>query len=316
MQVIFVILLVVVVLFSVNLPKVKAQSTTIVDLHYPSQVVLQNGVAQATVTFVLAYGGLPPGDAIVLDLSRGDKIVQGTCSSTPDPGLTSWGGFDKSGLAECFVAPGSGSGTESVTLTMNQGDSPGQHPMGVDALMLDPSYKQIVGSESDQSFTITFVAPPTPATDWAVLSISLSPSNPNVGDQVTFSMVVTALSSQGSFPQNFAAFCQIDGVSCGAESITYPGPLGMPMTVSTQTPWTATSGAHTLTWGVATIPVGQDPNKSNNAMSQTFTVAQISTSTTATPEYPNYALPVFASLALAIIILAKKARRVPRQRVV
>jgi len=51
------------------------------------------------------------------------------------------------------------------------------------------------------------------ATDWAVLSVSLNPLSPNVGDLVTFSMVVTTLSSQGSFPQNFAAFCQIDGVT-------------------------------------------------------------------------------------------------------
>jgi hypothetical protein len=125
------------------------------------------------------------------------------------------------------------------------------------------------------AFTVTAGPPPaSSATDWAVLSVSLSPPNPNVGDLVTFSMVVTALSSQGSFPQNFAAACQIDGVSCGGGSLTYPGPLGTPMTVSTQTPWIATAGTHTLVWGVATIPVGQDPNKSNNMKSITFTVAQ------------------------------------------
>jgi hypothetical protein len=179
--------------------------------------------------------------------------------------------------------------------------------------MVDSSSKAISSSMSKQTFTITVV---TAATDWAVLSVSLSPSSPNVGDQVTFSMVVTVLSSQTSFPQQFAAACQIDGVSCGGGSLTYPGPLGTPMTVSTQTPWTATSGTHTLTWGVATIPVGQDPDKSNNMMSKTFTVSQVSISTTTTPEYQNFVLPVFASLTLAIIMLAKKARKLPRQRVV
>lgn len=312
---IIVILLVGSVLFSVNVPKVKAQSTTIVDLHYPSQIVLQNGVAQVTVTFVLAYGGLPSGDAIIISLGHADATVHGFGSSTPDPCLTSWGGYNRAGWAECFVAPSLGSGTESVTLTMKEAAAPQQYSMAVDALMLDPSYKQIIGSESQLVFAITLVAPPAPATDWAVLSISLSPSNPNVGDQVTFSMVVMALSSQGTFPQQFAAVCQIDGVSCGGGSLTYPGPLGTPMTVSTQTPWTTSSGAHTLTWGVATIPVGQDPNKSNNAMSKTFTVAQVSISTTSTPEYQDFALPLFAFLALAIIF-ARKARKLPRQRVV
>jgi hypothetical protein len=261
---------------------VKAQSTTIVDLHYPSQVVLQNGVAQATVTFVLAYGGLPSGDAIAISLSHADKDVHGSGNSAPDSCLISWGGYTRADWAGCFVAPSSGSGTESVTLTMKEAAAPQQYSMAVDALMLDPSYKQIIGSESQQIFTITLVAPPTPATDWAVLSVSLSPSSPNVGDQVTFSMVVTALSSQTSFPQQFAAACQIDGVSCGGGSLTYPGPLGTPMTVSTQTPWTATAGTHTLTWAVVTIPVGQDPNKSNNAKSITFTVAQASSQQTTT----------------------------------
>ncbi|MGA2791717.1 MAG: hypothetical protein ABSF00_13250 [Candidatus Bathyarchaeia archaeon] len=120
------------------------------------------------------------------------------------------------------------------------------------------------------------------ATDWAITSVSLSPPDPHLGDPVTFSMAVMALSSVGSFPQQFAAACQIDGVSCGGGSLTYPGPLGTPMTVSTQTTWIATAGTHTLTWGVATIPVGQDPNKSNNMKSITFTVAQASSQQTTT----------------------------------
>lgn len=179
--------------------------------------------------------------------------------------------------------------------------------------MVDPSNNFIMTQGIMPKFTITVV---TAGTDWAVLSVSLSPSVPHVGDLVTFSVVVMALSSQGSFPQQFAAVCQIDGVSCGGGSLTYPGPLGTPFTVSTQTPWAATAGTHALIWGVATIPVGQDPDKSNNAMSMSFTVApQVSTSTTTTPEYQNYALPFITSLALVIIILTKKTRKAPRQQV-
>jgi len=122
----------------------------------------------------------------------------------------------------------------------------------------------------------------TPATDWAVLSVSLSPSAPQVGDPVTFKMVMAALSSPAPFPQSFSAQCVIDGASCGGGSLTYPGPAGTPFTVSAQTPWIATLGKHTLAWGVATIPVGLDPNKSNNMKTTTFTVAQGSSQQTTT----------------------------------
>lgn len=286
------------------------ETTTIVDLHYPSQVVLQNGVAQATITFTLSYSGLPPGDAILFGIylnSGNPTLLDGSGASTPDACTSSWGGQSWPGKAACAVAPSSSSGTESATLTITSAASPQQYSLFVGAIMVNPSSKAISSSMSKQTFTLTVVAPSTPATDWAVLSVSLSSPNPNVGDLVTFSMVVTALSSQASFPQNFAAVCQIDGVSCGGGTLTYPGPLGTPMTVSTQTPWTATAGTHTLTWAVATIPVGQDPDKSNNAMSKTFTVApQVSTSTATTPEYQNYALPFIASFALVIIMLPKK----------
>lgn len=110
-------------------------------------------------------------------------------------------------------------------------------------------------------------------TDWAITSVSLAPSAPKVGDEVTFSMMMSALSSPGPFPQSFSAVCVIDGASCGSASLTYPGPTGTPFTVNAQTLWIATAGTHTLTWGIATIPVGLDPNKSNNAMSKSFMVA-------------------------------------------
>jgi len=308
------ILLVACVLFPASLLKVNAQSTTISNLTYPLQVVLQNGVAQAIVTFTVSYSDLPSGDAlhIGIGLASGNTgPLDGSGTSTPDPCLTSWGGQSWPGKALCAVAPSSSSGTESVTLTIKSPASPQQYTLELDAAMVDPSNNFIMTQGIIPKFTITVV---TAGTDWAVLSVSLSPSVPHVGDQVTFSMVVTALSSQGSFPQQFTAVCQIDGVSCGGGSLTYPGPVGTQFTVNTQTPWIATAGTHTLTWGVATIPVGQDPDKSNNAMSETLTVApQVSISTATTPEYQNFALPLFACFALVIIMLAKKTGRMPRQ---
>ncbi len=49
------------------------------------------------------------------------------------------------------------------------------------------------------------VGPASVSTDWAVLSVSLSPPSPHPGDPVTFAMVASALSSTGPFPQNFDA---------------------------------------------------------------------------------------------------------------
>ena len=100
------------------------------------------------------------------------------------------------------------------------------------------------------------------STQWAILSVSVNPPAPTPGQPVTFGMVMEAISSAGPFPQTVDAECFIDGVSCGSGSLSYPGPIGTPFTVTAQTPWQATPGTHTLTWTVSTA-----------TMSTTFTVA-------------------------------------------
>jgi len=114
------------------------------------------------------------------------------------------------------------------------------------------------------------VGPASVSTDWAVLSVSVNPPAPTVGQPVTFGMVMAAISSSGSFPQSVDAECVIDGASCGSGSLSYPGPTDTPFTVTAQTLWQATPGTHTLTWSLSTAG---DPNPSNNVMSSTFTVA-------------------------------------------
>ncbi len=123
---------------------------------------------------------------------------------------------------------------------------------------------------TETPFTITGGGSGVGSTDWAVLSVSVNPPAPIVGQAVTFGMVMEAVSSSGSFPQSVDAECLIDGASCGSGSLSYPGPIGTPFTVTAQTPWQATPGTHTLTWSVSTAG---DPNPSNNMMSSTFTVA-------------------------------------------
>ncbi len=115
------------------------------------------------------------------------------------------------------------------------------------------------------------------STDWAISYVSAFPFNPQIGNPVGFSAVLTALSSTGSYPQSVHVKCTIDGMSCGGGSVSYPGPTGAPATVSAQVPWIATPGIHTLTWSVST---NNDPNPSNNVMSITFAVGSVQTSQT------------------------------------
>ncbi|MFI5449358.1 MAG: zinc-ribbon domain-containing protein [Candidatus Bathyarchaeia archaeon] len=112
-------------------------------------------------------------------------------------------------------------------------------------------------------------------TDWAVISVSMNPPAPTVGQTVIFSMAMTAVSSSGSFPQNVYVQCVFDGANCGRGTVSYPGPIGFPFPVNANHhPWQATPGTHTLTWMIST---DNDPNPSNNVISTTFTVGQTTT---------------------------------------
>ena len=152
-------------------------------------------------------------------------------------------------------------------------------PVSYTATGLTPStsyYYWVGAANSDGSShgaTLHFTTlPAAVSTDWAVTSVSLSPSAPHVGDPVTFSMVFVAFSSSGAFPQSVTVGFTIDGAVYATGAFTYPGPVGVPATITSQTPWAATPGTHTLAGGVATSPAGLDPNPSNNLMSTTFTV--------------------------------------------
>ena len=122
------------------------------------------------------------------------------------------------------------------------------------------------------------------ATDWATVSVSLNPT-PTVGQQVTINTVIVALSSPGTFPQNVQVGCFVDTTLVGGGIVTYPGPVGTPLTVPIQTTWAATLGTHKLTCGVATIPAGLDPNKINNWNSITFSVGSVPVLTEITGVY-------------------------------
>jgi hypothetical protein len=108
-------------------------------------------------------------------------------------------------------------------------------------------------------------------TDWALSNPTLSPASPNVGDPVTFYVGLAVLSTNQPYPQSATILATVDGTSVGGGTVTHPGPTGIPATVSSAPPWTATAGTHTLVWTVSSGV--SDPNLSNNQISRIFTVS-------------------------------------------
>jgi len=124
---------------------------------------------------------------------------------------------------------------------------------------------------------------PPPAikeTDWAIAAVGIIPRHPQAGDSVILSAVIVALSSTVSFPESAQVACFIGTALVSGGIVVYPGPAGVPMTVTLPTPWIATLGTHKLTCVVTTIPAGLNPNPTHNIMSTTFTVAPVVQSTT------------------------------------
>ena len=116
-----------------------------------------------------------------------------------------------------------------------------------------------------------------PVTDWAISNLRITPSSPKVGDQLTFALDLTALNTNGPYPQSVGTNCWVDnapplppvGASPNGGATTYYGPTGTPLTLTVNYPWTATAGTHTITcW----VDPTKDPDTSNNKISLTITV--------------------------------------------
>lgn len=131
-----------------------------------------------------------------------------------------------------------------------------------------------------QSFTTRVPSTTSAAatqSDWAILSTSVNPTSPQVGNSVTLSMTFTLASTNAPLPQLVHVECQMDGALCGEGTITHTSPPGTPHQVNAETPWIATAGTHTVTW---TLSTDNDPNAGNNLSSTTFTVPGSPSATT------------------------------------
>ena len=130
------------------------------------------------------------------------------------------------------------------------------------------------------SLTFTTKAPTTkPSTDWALSNLRITPSSPNVGDHITFTVDLTALSTNTPYPQTVFVNWWVDGTDGNGQSVTYYGPTSAPQTITFNdgqpnlpNQWTATAGTHTLGATVDFKPQYDDPDRSNNDVSLIITV--------------------------------------------
>lgn len=139
LQVVSVVLLVLICLTAIS--NVQAQVsgiTSILDLQYPSQAALQNGVAQVTVTFTVYYNYYyNPQGYLVFGIydSRESNYAKGSAAATPNQCQT-LAGTQYNNAALCAIVPSSNSGSESAvfTLTFN---SPQQYTLSAVTLIWD-----------------------------------------------------------------------------------------------------------------------------------------------------------------------------------
>jgi len=129
-----------------------------------------------------------------------------------------------------------------------------------------------VGWKTDNVQLVVLASAAT--TDWALSNPAMSPPSPKIGDSTTFSVVLRALSTNRAYPQSVRVAAILDGTFLGSGTLSYPGPTGVPMTVTLATPWIATEGHHTMLWAADPSPYSyDDPYRYNNEASLSFTVA-------------------------------------------
>jgi hypothetical protein len=166
------------------IPSVQAQAsgiTSIRDLKYPSQAVLQNGLAQVAITFTVYYNYYyNPQGYLVFGIYDPDSLdyVEGTAMATPIP-CQSLAGTQFANAAVCVVVPASGSGTESASFTLTF-NSPQQYTLSVVTLVWDSknllSGSEVPGSTNKADFAITVTGQALTSTGSATTSSATAAS--------------------------------------------------------------------------------------------------------------------------------------------
>lgn len=193
LQVVSVVLLVLICLTTI--PNAQAQAsgiTSILNLQYPSQVALQNGVAQVTVTFTVYYNYYyNPQGYLVFGIydTRASNYANGTATATPDQCQT-LAGAQYTNAALCAIVPSSSSGAEPAvfTLTFN---SPQEYTLSAVTLIWDTrnlqSGNQVSGSANKSDFTISVTG--------QTVSISSTTTSSLTTSSTTISSTITTTSA-------------------------------------------------------------------------------------------------------------------------
>ncbi len=134
--------------------------TSIANVQYARQAALQNGIAQATVTFNIVYNyyHYPQGCLVfaIYDTST-SNIVKGSVAASPIS-CQSLTGTSYAGDVICAIVPATSSGTEFATFTITF-TSPQEYKLSIGSYIWSsrnlPSGTQITGSTNTSSLTIT-----------------------------------------------------------------------------------------------------------------------------------------------------------------
>lgn len=172
------------------------------------------------------------------------------------------------GLSFSFSPSASGTPPFSRTLyaTVSSAKPPGTYTIPV------AGFNAATGFRTDYVQLVVLAA--APITDWSLSSPAMNPPSPKIGDPTTFSVVLRALSTNQPYPQSVRVSAILDGTFLGSGTLSYPGPTGVPMTVTLTTPWIATEGHHNMLWTADPSPYSyQDPYRYNNEAVLSFTVA-------------------------------------------
>jgi len=267
-------------------PAVRGQQgiTSILNLHYPSQAALENGVAVVPVTFEMYfnYYSNPQGYLVFGVYNAGTlNPVPGSAASSPNP-CQSLAGTPYANDAVCAMIPAvgaGGSGTESASLnlTLNQ---PQAYSLSVVAFVWDSTDLQsgnlVSGSRSTSDFTITVTGQTTSTQASSTLSSMISSFSQQSAPQP-----VSFQAAWGSFGNGTGQFHIPTGVAIDSSGNVYVADTGndrIEKFTSTGTfilQWGSSGtgpGQFNKPWGVAVDPSGNVyVTDTGNSRVETFT---------------------------------------------
>jgi len=187
-----------------------------------------------------------------------------------DGAYTTWGSVVRS------LAPG-----VSVTVTTQGGRWTAVEGSYTLTALVDDVDRISESDESNNSLSVPFTVDASGLPDVVIGSITVSPSSPSPGQDVTFSSVVRNIGS-GATPSGVqigvAYFVDGNYTTWG----TVMGPLapgGSVTVVTTGGPWTAAEGNHTVTAVADDVNRFEESDESNNSGATSFTVAAAPPST-------------------------------------